>query len=470
MRNILIILIIFQPLSLFTQSERGEIIDYYPQKNGDTLAVTRWYGDYWYGIQGGANYNQFFGDYVIGAHPHIPPAITTDELEFFASGENGSGVFLGFVFEYNPSESEYGGLFRLNIIDINHLVAVTDIIQTEDEDGRFTDKIFQNDVNLRYYNLSLSGRYTPPWKGFHFIGGFNIDILNGLLGKYHSTRTDKFKNGGSILNEIETQITNIKTRYGVHAGVGWDLLIGDINNGLKVRMTPFATVNYSTKYFGLNEGYFTEPSINSLNLKLGVMVKFGPDNSESKILKFDPSYRIEGPGFAERYADAIVFNGLTEDRLGIESIDYIKARKIIDAVREEPQYNSVIAEEEEEEEEDLVEIKANAVAIYEFSDPKRPRLSQDLVKYLKSVAKFIKDNPASEVRVVAHSDNQGSPQENNERARKRMEKVVQYLVINGVPKGQIYERSDGALKPVGDNRTPAGRRKNRRVEIMVVKK
>ena len=31
--------------------------------NNDTVKVTRWYGDWWYGLSGDASYSQFFGDF-----------------------------------------------------------------------------------------------------------------------------------------------------------------------------------------------------------------------------------------------------------------------------------------------------------------------------------------------------------------------------------------------------------------------
>jgi outer membrane protein OmpA-like peptidoglycan-associated protein len=70
--------------------------------------------------------------------------------------------------------------------------------------------------------------------------------------------------------------------------------------------------------------------------------------------------------------------------------------------------------------------------------------------------------------VTGHTDNSGSEKYNYELARIRAESAAVYLSAQKkVDPGQLVIMSYGETVPVGDNRTEAGRAKNRRVEILV---
>jgi outer membrane protein OmpA-like peptidoglycan-associated protein len=79
-------------------------------------------------------------------------------------------------------------------------------------------------------------------------------------------------------------------------------------------------------------------------------------------------------------------------------------------------------------------------------------------------------SPATErVFVVAgYTDSVGHEDYNYELGQRRATSVAGYLVgSKGLDPTQVRVVSYGASKPVADNSTPSGRRKNRRVEILV---
>lgn len=69
---------------------------------------------------------------------------------------------------------------------------------------------------------------------------------------------------------------------------------------------------------------------------------------------------------------------------------------------------------------------------------------------------------------VGHTDSVGAEGYNQKLSIRRSEAVKAYLVSKGIPKDRVYTEGKGELQPVADNKTAAGRKQNRRVEIEVV--
>jgi OOP family OmpA-OmpF porin len=69
---------------------------------------------------------------------------------------------------------------------------------------------------------------------------------------------------------------------------------------------------------------------------------------------------------------------------------------------------------------------------------------------------------------VGHTDSVGSDSYNQKLSVKRSDAVKAYLVSKGIEKNRVYTEGKGEKQPVADNKTSAGRSKNRRVEIEVV--
>ncbi|PVE42174.1 outer membrane protein OmpA [Limnohabitans planktonicus] len=69
---------------------------------------------------------------------------------------------------------------------------------------------------------------------------------------------------------------------------------------------------------------------------------------------------------------------------------------------------------------------------------------------------------------VGHTDSVGADGYNQKLSVKRSDAVKAYLVSKGIEKNRVYTEGKGEKQPVADNKTSAGRSKNRRVEIEVV--
>jgi outer membrane protein OmpA-like peptidoglycan-associated protein len=86
---------------------------------------------------------------------------------------------------------------------------------------------------------------------------------------------------------------------------------------------------------------------------------------------------------------------------------------------------------------------------------------------LDKFADTLKSNPATQVRVVGHTDSTGSDATNNPLSVNRAESVRGYLGDHGVATSRVAIDGRGEREPIADNNTEAGRAKNRRVEILV---
>ena len=87
---------------------------------------------------------------------------------------------------------------------------------------------------------------------------------------------------------------------------------------------------------------------------------------------------------------------------------------------------------------------------------------------LDDLAAKVKDINLEVIIAVGHTDAVGSDAYNQGLSVKRSEAVKAYLVSKGIEKNRVYTEGKGESQPVADNKTSAGRSKNRRVEVEVV--
>lgn len=100
-------------------------------------------------------------------------------------------------------------------------------------------------------------------------------------------------------------------------------------------------------------------------------------------------------------------------------------------------------------------------------DVGRAAIKPNFAPILNQFATSLNQNPVSTVTIIGHTDNTGSDAINNPLSIDRAEAARDYLVSRGVARNRIATDGRGSREPVADNSTPAGRDKNRRVEIYV---
>jgi outer membrane protein OmpA-like peptidoglycan-associated protein len=86
---------------------------------------------------------------------------------------------------------------------------------------------------------------------------------------------------------------------------------------------------------------------------------------------------------------------------------------------------------------------------------------------LAKLSGIILSHPGLNLAVEGYTDSTGSDDFNLKLSQQRADTVREYLVSQGLVDSTVTAKGFGKTNPVADNETPAGRQKNRRVEIVV---
>ena len=99
-------------------------------------------------------------------------------------------------------------------------------------------------------------------------------------------------------------------------------------------------------------------------------------------------------------------------------------------------------------------------------DTGKATLKQESMIEIMKVADYMKKNPTARFEVQGHTDKQGSDKINDPLSQQRAEAIVKALEGLGVDGFNLRAVGKGSHEPVADNKTEAGRAKNRRVEFI----
>ena len=93
------------------------------------------------------------------------------------------------------------------------------------------------------------------------------------------------------------------------------------------------------------------------------------------------------------------------------------------------------------------------------------KLQASSFKGLNDVVKIMNEFPGASLAIDGHTDWVGTEEYNQKLSDNRAAAVKNYLVSKGVDESRITSAGHGESMPIADNKTAAGRQKNRRSEM-----
>jgi outer membrane protein OmpA-like peptidoglycan-associated protein len=104
-----------------------------------------------------------------------------------------------------------------------------------------------------------------------------------------------------------------------------------------------------------------------------------------------------------------------------------------------------------------------------FFDFDKTTLKPESFPELNRIVALMTDKPGMQIEIAGHADAIGTEEYNLGLSERRARAVAKYLADKGISKDRITAVFFGEANPVGTNDTPAGRKKNRRVEFKILK-
>ena len=125
-------------------------------------------------------------------------------------------------------------------------------------------------------------------------------------------------------------------------------------------------------------------------------------------------------------------------------------------------------------ERELADLKAHETAhglVLTLGDvlfaPNQSELTPAAMRKLAPFVTILKDQPQRRIRIEGYTDSRGSESYNLDLSQRRADAVRDFLIENGISPRRITARGYGEAVAVASNTTIAGRRENRRVEVIV---
>lgn len=137
------------------------------------------------------------------------------------------------------------------------------------------------------------------------------------------------------------------------------------------------------------------------------------------------------------------------------------ARKAVAPVKTEP---AVVAAPTKAEVPKMDSLIVLSEVLFEVNSYK---LKPDLYSELDSLVSFMKANPSTKIEISGHTDATGNEAHNRRLSENRADAVAEYIVDKGIATSRVTFNGFGSSKPIASNQDEKGRKKNRRVEILI---
>jgi len=104
-----------------------------------------------------------------------------------------------------------------------------------------------------------------------------------------------------------------------------------------------------------------------------------------------------------------------------------------------------------------------------YFDSGKASLKPSSFKALNDLVSVLKLKNTMEIEIQGHTDNVGKDEDNLKLSQDRAEAVKKYLSGKGIKESRVTAKGYGPARPVASNSTDAGKAKNRRTSLKVLK-
>lgn len=460
---------------------REDFDDYNINSNLDTIIVRNHVGKLWYGPIAGLNGNVYYKTLTTLKFPGVAENPFNTKLNF-TSGR-GLGWFIGAFIEYMPPGEKFAYGARIYLPDTRNCIAET----TQRKDS--FEFSFKYQGTYKYASLAPYVKYNFPWDGLYATLGLNLDFAYANQARLIHIRMDS----AYITHDIKLSHEQMKLRYGLEAGAGWEFTVNDINDDVRVRFNPYLTASFGSKILAdLNSNW------NNIVIKLGFAVKFSRNEIAIDTIK----YKIDSEVKPELYAllttpQKVSFDvtGLSESLPAYE-LEIVRVETVVQVALEGSmsrinsgtainplsglstpptnvlgETNRIEPIEDNKRSDDFTKLEfgeKNAKKLI-YSGEKDIKLTDEMKKYLDNIIMaYSKGKAIREIYIFGYTEELGSRQKNLEVSQQRAEEAYKYLISAGIgKKAQIYRGGKGALVPKKETEKKADKKINNRIEIII---
>lgn len=103
-----------------------------------------------------------------------------------------------------------------------------------------------------------------------------------------------------------------------------------------------------------------------------------------------------------------------------------------------------------------------------YFDRSSPVLRSESQPELDALAEALNQNPTVRIEIRGHTDNAGDFDLNVKLSQERCQAVEAYLIKKGIERSRLQSKGRGSLDPIAPNTSEENRKKNRRVEFVVL--
>lgn len=414
----------------------------------------------WVGIDGSPSTNFFSIHSGIGKNMGIGGGVVLDKASFVSrfSAKVSYAYRIKLGDDHNLRFGLSAGLFQIKLDATNAVVDdVTDeVVSGGAQSGMNFDSEFGIFYNLKGLQLGVSIPQVMETQadlqfegidGFtsrrHFVayGGYDIELND----KWNIEPSVLYKTAQSGLNQFDFN-GMVTFNDMISVGAGYRTHIGMIAR-LGISIKDMVYLGYAYEFSGAN---ILSYSTGSHEIMLG--------------LKLCKKNELVLSGTYDSFGIIVNTDSLSLSEEKQVKID-LPVNDLEEAI-EEPIEDPVI-EEEIIEEDDFPETYEPEI-LFPLNDGENFDLAGN--NELKDLAEYLKDNPGAKIKIVGHACDLGSNEKNIQISKQRAKNVYDALKDMGVSTKQMTTEAKGESDPKYPNNSEENRKKNRRVEILFIKK